>query len=767
MRKQSFLGKETGMIKHKRMHWVMAGLVGLPLVGAVSRTQAAEKKFTLTRMVPADVFVCVSARGNPERAFVMDYWGEIFTAAKNSGIGDDLMAMIKEAVGEGDQLDEMNRMKARAMELFNGVDWSALGDGEMVFAERLPPATNQGGNINMGPPDILLIFRGEHAEKNYQGFVNMLTAAVEEISKASQSDYLKLRHETRAGAKIATVDLLTTEQQGLRYNLALAQRDDLIIATIGDRMLDQVLGLIGGESSIANLADSPRFQTAFKQLPAAEDTATFFDMQGMLKPFRQLLGFAVKEMGGAEDVVINARDAGKAFELNAEAVRAYREKDHTRALELVKQAVEADPTDSRVLYNLACFNAVNGNKDAALAALQKSVDAGFYAPALIAKDGDLASLREAPAYQQALAKAKSEVESRGGNEGQIVDRVANRLIDVPGMIDYIATVEYTEGFSLHSKTVVAAVPGVEKNPFYSVVTAKPKFKSYDQFLPQETESFAVSGGVDLVAFYKFVEDTFKLAGPDGERAWSQWVNFQKEADFDIHKNVLDWIGGDMVSVTLEKSQGSVLMIQVKDAEVAKAKMSAAVEFLSTKLVEAASQNPALGMLSVRKSPVQHDKLEGFENLFFGMSPQPVVWGVAGGHLIFADKADAIVACLETAQGKHPGIAKNDRVMKEALVPDGEFVSVMLTDYRMLGQQLAGVIGMFSMMGGMATMGIPDPEARQILSKVLGMMMKLTPVVSKIDFYKSSASVTTFDGKAWHVHAVTHYKSPLERAAAQQ
>jgi tetratricopeptide (TPR) repeat protein len=553
MRKQSFLGKETGMIKHKRMHWVMAGLVGLPLVGAVSRTQAAEKKFTLTRMVPADVFVCVSARGNPERAFVMDYWGEIFTAAKNSGIGDDLMAMIKEAVGEGDQLDEMNRMKARAMELFNGVDWSALGDGEMVFAERLPPATNQGGNINMGPPDILLIFRGEHAEKNYQGFVNMLTAAVEEISKASQSDYLKLRHETRAGAKIATVDLLTTEQQGLRYNLALAQRDDLIIATIGDRMLDQVLGLIGGESSIANLADNPRFQTAFKQLPTAEDTATFFDMQGMLKPFRQLLGFAVKEMGGAEDVVINARDAGKAFELNAEAVRAYREKDHTRALELVKQAVEADPTDSRVLYNLACFNAVNGNKDAALAALQKSVDAGFYAPALIAKDGDLASLREAPAYQQALAKAKSEVESRGGNEGQIVDRVANRLIDVPGMIDYIATVEYTEGFSLHSKTVVAAVPGVEKNPFYSVVTAKPKFKSYDQFLPQETESFAVSGGVDLVAFYKFVEDTFKLAGPDGERAWSQWVNFQKEADFDIHKNVLDWIGGDMVSVTLEKS----------------------------------------------------------------------------------------------------------------------------------------------------------------------------------------------------------------------
>jgi hypothetical protein len=300
MRKQSFLGKETGMIKHKRMHWVMAGLVGLPLVGAVSRTQAAEKKFTLTRMVPADVFVCVSARGNPERAFVMDYWGEIFTAAKNSGIGDDLMAMIKEAVGEGDQLDEMNRMKARAMELFNGVDWSALGDGEMVFAERLPPATNQGGNINMGPPDILLIFRGEHAEKNYQGFVNMLTAAVEEISKASQSDYLKLRHETRAGAKIATVDLLTTEQQGLRYNLALAQRDDLIIATIGDRMLDQVLELIGGESSIANLADNPRFQTAFKQLPTAEDTATFFDMQGMLKPFRQLLGFAVKEMGGAE-----------------------------------------------------------------------------------------------------------------------------------------------------------------------------------------------------------------------------------------------------------------------------------------------------------------------------------------------------------------------------------------------------------------------------------------------------------------------------------
>jgi len=67
---------------------------------------------------------------------------------------------------------------------------------------------------------------------------------------------------------------------------------------------------------------------------------------------------------------------------------------------------------------------------------------------------------------------------------------------------------------------------------------------------------------------------------------------------------------------------------------------------------------------------------------------------------------------------------------------------------------------------MATMAIPDAEVRSVISKLAGMLGKLSPVVSKIDFYKSTATHCTFDGRAWHTRMVTHYVTPEERAGSE-
>ncbi len=122
-------------------------------------------------------------------------------------------------------------------------------------------------------------------------------------------------------------------------------------------------------------------------------------------------------------------------------------------------------------------------------------------------------------------------------------------------------------------------------------------------------------------------------------------------------------------------------------------------------------------------------------------------------------------CLETAKGEHPNIRENTGVMKEALVPTGPFTSVSLTDKRKFGEQMAELVGGVSVGLGMMGAVVPDQDARPIIAKLAGMLAKLTPVVHKIDFYKSTASYTTFDGQAWHTRAVTHYVSPAERGAA--
>jgi hypothetical protein len=173
----------------------------------------------------------------------------------------------------------------------------------------------------------------------------------------------------------------------------------------------------------------------------------------------------------------------------------------------------------------------------------------------------------------------------------------------------------------------------------------------------------------------------------------------------------------------------------------------------------------MAMVAIQSSPSTHEKLPGFHNVTFGMQPQPGTLGVANGYAIFGTSADAVALCLATAAGEHPSIKKNAQVMGEALVPDGPFRSMSFTDKRDLGKNISEILGAVGMMGGMAVMAIPDPQVQQALNKVLQMIMKVGPVARKIDFYKSSTSVATFDGKVWRTRGATNYKSPTERVSA--
>jgi hypothetical protein len=106
-------------------------------------------------------------------------------------------------------------------------------------------------------------------------------------------------------------------------------------------------------------------------------------------------------------------------------------------------------------------------------------------------------------------------------------------------------------------------------------------------------------------------------------------------------------------------------------------------------------------------------------------------------------------------------------MAEALLPNGPFHSLTLTDERQFGEQLAEGLGIAAMVTGMLGSFIPEPQVNRALTKVAGIITKLTPVARKIDFFKSTASVTTLDDKGWRTRQVTHYFSPAERSARRQ
>jgi hypothetical protein len=253
----------------------------------------------------------------------------------------------------------------------------------------------------------------------------------------------------------------------------------------------------------------------------------------------------------------------------------------------------------------------------------------------------------------------------------------------------------------------------------------------------------------------------------------KWSEIQDSIGLNIREDILSWMGGECVHVTLEDEAGWVMLMKVTNEQKARESVSNVIDLLLTKMNDAMTRTPALAMLAMvmpRRGPLEHEKLEGFESLYFGMSPSPIVWGVADGYLIIGASADAAALCLDTARGGHPNIRDNPRVMAELLLPAERCTSISLTDRRGLGNEIAQMLGYLSMGVGSMAMFIPAGEntekARPILTKFAGMIGKLAPAAQRIDFYKSVSTCTAFDGRAWHTRQVTHYFSPEERAARQ-
>jgi len=876
----------------KKIGLVVIGVLAVALVSSALVTPASpdDNGFTLHRAVPNDVFLCISERSDPERKFIEQYWEEVMEALSQSGIGQDVIDMITSLIGMGDAdlTAEMERLREKAFQLVEGVDWLQLGCKETVFTERfLPPEMIPEDKPPIFMPSMALLFRGsgEGALKNYKGLAAILQTLADEVNNAAGMNVLALDATTQNGAKVTRLGLGMQVREAPEMSVSVALRDDIIIIGIRKHVFNDVLALLDGSSRKGSLADDPRYQAVFAKLPTPENSMVFFDMQALLNPITAGLKKIFNTKMGPPDRYENSGMKAEINGTNAEAMSAYRKGNIEKALSLTRKAHGIDPENSIILYNLACFNACTGNRDEALDWLQKAVEGGFYAPRKIAGDSDLADLHNEPEYKAALERAyelalehsAKDVAVNCATEGDVlrlrmqikqayevndyeqamrlakqafaiapddsqvlyimgclhtllghesegldfleqavdggfycpkhmskdpdwdsvrhhdhfkaalakaqdmaiktaaresigeialVKRIINRLADAAGVLDYTAEVETTTGYTTTTESIAVLVPDADKLPIYKLFGKRRQMTGFDKYLPKETKSFSVSGGIDLEELYSFIEGTVLLAGGKGEEILAKWNSIQKQIGLDIREDVINWIDGDSVSVTLEDGGGSVMMFKVTDEETAREKIAAGIEFLSTKLTEIVRQKPefaGLAMLGVRSSPATHEELEGFQNLYFSMSPQPIVWGVADGHLIFSESADAIALCLATARGEHSNIRENSLAMSEAVLPEGPFCNVSLTDQRKLGEEMAAGIGIASMVTTMMGSFIPEPKVRPLLTKIAGILGKLVPVVSKIDFYKSTARCTTFDGTAWRTRAVTHYFSPQERA----
>ncbi|MFY9553169.1 MAG: tetratricopeptide repeat protein [Blastocatellia bacterium] len=245
--------------------------------------------------------------------------------------------------------------------------------------------------------------RLEDAINNFESLKRESSSDGDEWYKVG-SRLLRLRDFERAvSALMLAVEHLEYRGSNAMYNLACTY------ALKGDR----AAGLEWLEKSInagfddsAKLRDDPdiaslRSEPRFKQIEELSRTLS-------------LSQFNDQEFGGSQYSKQRWAPAVKAYEtfLRKEPANGrgwfnlgyalHYASEHQRAIHAFEQAIQFGYRKPTSMYNIACANAMMGNRDAAFEWLQKSADAGFEIGNYINGDEDLNSLRSDPRFKRFL-----------------------------------------------------------------------------------------------------------------------------------------------------------------------------------------------------------------------------------------------------------------------------------------------------------------------------------------------------------------------------
>jgi hypothetical protein len=343
--------------------------------------------------------------------------------------------------------------------------------------------------------------------------------------------------------------------------------------------------------------------------------------------------------------------------------------------------------------------------------------------------------------------------------------VLRKVLSLVDFLDYVVSTIETQGRRELTHEVTRLQPGKEASPLVPALLVRKPFERFDQFIPADATGFSLDGFIDLGAFYKLAMDFIVKEVPAGPQVVAKIEAVCAQLGFHPQRDLFDWWSGETISIEMPAAvvtpmggADSVTLIRVRNSEVAAQKINTAIDFIKSKL-QAEGQ-----MLMVTPAKVNAEGFREVTHPMFAMFLRPVI-GVQGDWLMIGSSAGALNKCLDVAAGKAPSIKENKRFQAEGLIPSGPVLAASFKDTSNYGQELAGVIAMVGMVGGIVTGTIPekDEEAKkfkQVAQSALGIVMKLGPILQQIDFYSSESSISTYDGKlTLRTESVITYKDP--------
>ncbi len=348
-------------------------------------------------------------------------------------------------------------------------------------------------------------------------------------------------------------------------------------------------------------------------------------------------------------------------------------------------------------------------------------------------------------------------------------KAALKLVDI---YDYMITSVRTDGMQQHVQTVMCIQPGKKRAPLTRMIYDRRPFDRFDKYIPVDAVSFSVDNNVDVGKGYHLLRHFISERIPNGVKMLSKFDDLQEKIGFNIDRDVLSWLSGETISVTLPASTTSpmsqhdtVVFIRVKDPEAAYKKVNQAMTFITEKLREIGQP------VFVREVDTPCGKCCEVTHPLLAMIGSPVI-GVTDNWLYISNTMESVNRCMAVARGEAPSILKNKRFLREGLIPEGPVQSLSFTDRRYVGREMAQIVTAMHEVSRVIPAVLIKKQKRfvvedvqknlkhlEIATHLLSAFGKLPPVLKEINFYSSESTYCTFDGQYSRSHGLINYRDP--------
>ncbi|MFQ5805648.1 MAG: hypothetical protein ACE5I3_04275 [Phycisphaerae bacterium] len=368
-----------------------------------------------------------------------------------------------------------------------------------------------------------------------------------------------------------------------------------------------------------------------------------------------------------------------------------------------------------------------------------------------------------------MAEAAAPPEGEPGYEDYVKWKaLPGKIIDALDLWEYEAAVKTTDGMLLTGDTVTVLRDDAKSRALYPVLYGNKPISDPLKYVPENAGEFSVTSGIDLPALYAAVVRIIREDVPRGEELIAHLEALKDEETglgIDIEKDIVAWIGGSLISFSVPgptpySNPEYVFMLSVRDEAKAREMVDRLLGMVEARLGQLGGAGPQ-GRSAQQSGSVVDAEIEGAEGFKAVVFPmlsmlgyQPVV-GVKDGWLFVGSSPGAITATVEVAAGKAENFAKNERFRKEGILPESGVTALSFTDLSKLGEQLGQLLTMVPAI----QLAVPDLAKDPVMRSVLSMVGKLGRVARKLDFFQSSASRTTFDGKIEVAKKITTYREP--------